>query len=287
MSVDSSIRDVFRITCRYGCIPFGSFIILAMAHVSEGADSLFDYGEYAAFLGAHVDDRGMVDYKAVREDRERLDKFLSTIDAVAETEYAKWPEKDRMAFWINVYNSLTLKAILDNYPIKASGIAKLRFPASSIRQIKGVWKDLKFRVLRTRRTLAEIEHEILRKEFHDPRIHMAIVCASKGCPLLRKEPFEGKRLDAQLDDQTRRFLKDPGKFRISRDTERVYLSPIFKWFGGDFFPMYGTKEFAGNKEERAVLNFVGGYVSDTYKAYLRVGKYSVKYLDYDWSLNEQ
>ncbi|MCI0419208.1 MAG: DUF547 domain-containing protein, partial [Acidobacteria bacterium] len=122
-----------------------------------------------------------------------------------------------------------------------------------------------------------------------PRIHMALVCAAMGCPPLRYEPFLGDQLDEQLNDQTRRFLSDPTKFRMDRSKGKVYLSSIFKWFPSDFIKTYGTdQKFAGHDPaERAVLNFISRYLDASDREYLATAKYNVEYLGYDWSLNEQ
>ena len=118
---------------------------------------------------------------------------------------------------------------------------------------------------------------------------MALVCAAMGCPPLRTEPYEGDKLDRQLNDQTRVFLANPQKFRLDRGQGKVYLSSIFKWFGGDFVNNFGTdKAFTGfSPDERAVLNFVSQYLPAGDRDYLLQGKYILVYLDYDWSLNEQ
>ena len=118
---------------------------------------------------------------------------------------------------------------------------------------------------------------------------MALVCAAMGCPPLRNEPFIGVKLDTQLDDQTRRFLNNPEKFRIDRKDDIVYLSSIFKWYLNDYIRTYGTdKKFDGHRDaERAVLNFISTYVDEDQKHYLSTADYKIKYLDYDWSLNEQ
>ena len=138
-------------------------------------------------------------------------------------------------------------------------------------------------------TLDGIEHGVLRKEFHEPRIHMALVCAAMGCPPLRNEPYTGDRLGDQLDDQARRFLSNPAKFRIAANEGTVYLSSIFKWFGEDFVPGYGVEQGYGahSAAQRAVLHFISGYLDKQEAERLSSGDYSISYLDYDWSLNEQ
>jgi hypothetical protein len=263
--------------------------IVVAAEAFAASKRAFDYGSFSATLGVYVDDNGMVDYEALEADHEKLDAFAAALAELSPEVYAEWIDAEKIAFWINAYNGLTLKAILDHYPIKPSFVASLRFPKNSIRQIPGVWDKLKFRVMDREMTLDEIEHSMLRRDFDEPRIHVALVCAAMGCPPLRNEPFEAEKLGAQLDDQTTRFLSAPDKFSIYGARGRVYLSPIFKWFGDDFVRKYGTDEkFDGHgKSERAVLNFISKYVSESDAAFLAEGEYNIQYLDYDWSLNEQ
>jgi hypothetical protein len=195
----------------------------------------------------------------------------------------------RLAFWINAYNALTLTAIVNYYPIQPVLPEPSPIPSNSIRQIPGVWDKLQFKVIGRQFTLDQIEHEVLRKQFNEPRIHVALVCAAKSCPPLRNEPFVGQGLESQLQDQTRRFLSDPSKFRIERARRRVLLSSIFHWYGEDFVSTYGTdKVFVGQRPiERAVLNFISQHLDSQGRDYLIRERYRIEYLDYDWSLNEK
>ena len=258
--------------------------------VEAVTDEEFGYAKYDALLRAHVDTEGYVDYPGLLAKRADLDQFVASMGAVADAEYAAWPEPEQLAFWINAYNAITLQYILDNYPIKKGGlISGLRYPANSIRQIDGVWDTLTSKVVGEKRTLEDIEHEILRAQFGDARIHVAIVCASIGCPPLRNEAFVADTLEEQLDAQARMFLSDPTKFRIDRTGSTVHISSIFKWFGKDFVPEHGTgSEYAGhNTSQRAVLGFIASYVSPEDMKYLKTASYSIEYQDYDWSLNER
>ncbi len=251
--------------------------------------SPFSYNEYAALLAQFVDDQGLVDYRGLKQNRSKLDDFSLSLTRVGSESYAGWKEEEQIALWINAYNALTLKAIVDHYPIESSFLASLRFPKNSIRQISGVWDKLLFSVMSEKVTLDQIEHQILRPRFKEPRIHVALVCAAMGCPPLRNKPFIGSRLEAQLDDQCRRFLADAKKFLIDRDRGRVFLSPILEWYGKDFLPAYAIeKGFSGqDKVKRATLNFAAGYLGAADRAYLEDEDYEVEYLDYDWSLNER
>jgi len=256
---------------------------------ATSADQAFSYDDYAAALKTYVDDQGMVDYQGLKGRHQQLDAFADALGRLDPKVYDGWDQGDKIAFWINAYNALTLEAILAHYPIKSSFTTSLVFPKNSIRQIPGVWDKLQFEVMGRKMTLDQIEHKTLRAQFNEPRIHMALVCAAMSCPPLRNEPYVGERLDEQLDDQTRRFLSNPQKFRLDRNQGRVYLSSIFKWFGEDFVKTYGTDEkFQGHSQaQRAVLNFISQYLDPISRAYLNSEKYDIAYLDYDWSLNEQ
>lgn len=263
-------------------------LLLPCGQAQETREQGFDFSDYDSVLKTFVNEKAMVDYGKLKAQPEKLDAFAAAMGKLTSDNYDKWSEKDKIAFWLNAYNALTLKAIIDNYPIKSSFFRSRIYPKNSIRQIPGVWEKIKFEV-RTSVTLNQIEHEILRVKFDEPRIHMAMVCAAMGCPPLRNEPYVGDKLDEQLDDQTRRFLGNSAKFKIDRSKNILYLSTIFKWFSGDFVKKYGPGKNIGkhDKKESAVLNFVANYLTDAQKDYVLAGKFKIKYPKYDWSLNEQ
>jgi hypothetical protein len=259
--------------------------------VANGAavSGSFSYEPYAAALAEYVDDRGIVNYRGLKADSRDLDAFAASLSRVKPEEFDSWNDKQKIAFWTNTYNALTLEAVIRHHPIESSFIRSIVYPKSSIRQISGVWDKLHFVVVGREMTLNDIEHGILRARFNEPRIHVALVCAAMSCPPLRREPYTGEQLDRQLDDQARTFLRSPQGMRIDRGEGKVYLSSIFKWFGEDFVKIYGTSgKFAGKSDtERAVLGFVSRYVNEPDRDFLLNGRYQVEFLDYDWSLNEQ
>ena len=235
------------------------------------------YGDYAAVLKTYVNENARVAYNKLQANRQQLDAFNASLANVDRSTYAAWNEGQQIAFWINAYHAFTLQSIIDQNPIK-----------KSIRDIPGVWKFRKFAIAGELKTLDNIEHQILRSQFNEPRIHVALVCAAVSCPPLRREPYRGDRLDAQLEDQTRKYLASPHGLRISRAEGRVYLSSIFKWFGKDWIDTYGVEgKFTGSKSERAVLNFISQYLDEVDREYLVEGNYKLKYLRYDWFLNKQ
>jgi hypothetical protein len=245
---------------------------------------------YDRLLHDYVDDSGLVNYAALKDNPAGLDAFVADMGRLDPARFAEWDRDTRLAFWINAYNAITLQRILDHYPIDRGGLIKaVLYPVNSIRQIDGVWTELTSPVLGQPMTLDHIEHEILRKEFDEPRIHAAIVCAAKGCPPLRAEAFRAENINAELDDQCRKFLGAAHRFRVDRDKNVVHLSPILKWFAEDFVAKYsGLGPIGGHDaNDSAALQFARQYVDAADADYIANAAYRVQYLDYDWSLNEQ
>ncbi len=249
----------------------------------------WSYDDYAIVLGQYVNKSALVNYKAIKAHPEALNRFVTALGNLSPKTVQSWNTKDRLAFWMNAYNALTLKAIVDHYPIQSTWPAKLRFPANSIQQIPGVKNKLSFRVTGQQMTLDHIKHEILRKRFHEPRMHMALTDGAKGSPRLLNVPYSGDTLDKQLDLQTRRFLRDPKYFHIAWAQNTIFLSSLFKWFGQDYIGICENKIKLGklNKKDRAILSFIHPYLSDKDQAFIEWGKASLQYLKFDWSLNHQ
>lgn len=243
----------------------------------------------AEFLSCYVDDNGMVDYKKLRPKRLELIQALREFDQLSPKEYDSWPVPEKVAFWINAYNLCTIKVIIDNYPIKASRYMTLFYPANSIRQISKPWTKYEFSIMQVEYTLREIERRILLRQFDESRVCFALSYASMGGPRLRNEPYTGEKLEKQLDEQVRSFIENKRGFRIDREEEEVYLSAIFKWYadvlGGKFA---ANKKFVDQEPDiRTALNFISNYVSRADRDFLERKAYSVKYIRYDWALNEQ
>jgi hypothetical protein len=234
----------------------------------------FDHAEYDALLKKHVQgDR--VDYAALKAGRAALDAYCRQLAELPAESFAQLPRAEQMAFWINAYNAITLRSIVDAYPIEGSAFSL--GPRNSIQQIEDVWKR-RHRIASRDLALDDVEHQILRKEWKDPRIHAAVNCASRGCPPLRAEAFTGARLEEQLDDQMRKFVADSSRNRIDVAAKEIELSKIFDWFGEDF----GVKE-----DERALLKHLAKYGPAEWKPLLEgFDPDDVEFLDYDWELND-
>lgn len=244
-----------------------------------------------------VDEDGKVDYRRLKLKRSQLRRLLSEFDRLDRNEYESWPKDDKIAFWINAYNVKMLDIIVRNYPIKSKPWFRIMWDPADIRHIPPVgkigtrkWDMYKFMVMDEQFTLAAIEEQFFRKEFADPRIFLALSYASLSGPPVRNEPYYGRKLDEQLEDQARRFLSSPRGFRIDRGRQTVYLSALFgpTWHGKEFVSKFATAKKFKDKPPatRAILNFISNYVSERDASFLEVGNYDVKDMKYDWRLND-
>ncbi len=228
---------------------------------------------FTQILQDYVHD-GRVNYRELRND-DRLAAYLAQLAAANPEAIAD--QKAQLAFWINAYNAYTLKVICDNYPVKS--INDLHTGGLIVGTVlkKTVW-DKDFAVINGKRlTLNQIEHEIIRKRFNEPRIHFALVCAAKSCPPLRSEAFEGDHLDEQLDEQGRLFFSQKDKNFFELEKKVAHLSKILDWYQGDF-----------GKNDAELLQYLSRFLPTELAASIQADpkKWQIKYTDYDWSLNE-
>ncbi|TFG46317.1 MAG: DUF547 domain-containing protein [Candidatus Brocadiia bacterium] len=250
------------------------------------------YDKCADILKEFVNDNGMVDYKTLRRKRIELKTVLQEFNKLGRREYESWPRDDKIAFWINVYNLQKLRIITDNYPIKPSSRILTIFyrGTNNIRHIEEKITGHKFLVMDEEFTFATIEKRFFRSEFDDPRIFFAISSACLSSPPLRNEPYYGHDLSEQLDEQTEKFLSSPLAFGIDRENRKVYLSALFQssWYGREFIKKFAIdRKFKDQPvETRAVLNFITNYISKENVTFLETGNYTIKYMTYDWTIND-
>ncbi|MBT8423125.1 MAG: DUF547 domain-containing protein [Gammaproteobacteria bacterium] len=206
----------------------------------------------------------LFDYAAVTAaDRARLQGYL---DALAATDPRALRRNEQFAYWVNLYNALTVAVVLDHYPVK------------SIRRIKGgllrlgPWNEPLFNLQGQSLTLNDIEHRILRPLFKDPRIHYAVNCASMGCPDLAAQAYTAEALEEQLDEAARSFINHPRG--VQPDGKRLRLSSIYDWYGADF-----------GADREGLLNHLSQYAEPDLAAALDGFNGRIRY-DYDWRLNE-
>jgi len=255
--------------------------------------AFFLYEEYASLLKEYVDKTGMVNYTKLKRKRNDIKEILRNFAKLDQKEYQSWSNNDKIAFWINVYNIQTMNIILNNYPIESARVMRVIWPPTSIRHIDraiGEIKKQKFIIMDEEFTLEEIQKRFLQNELDEPRTLLAINHASLSSPPLLNEPYYGHKLDQQLEAQVKKFLASERAFAIDRENEVVYLSAIFQnsWHGLQFSNKYATdKKFKSYEpSERAVLNFISKYVSRKDASFLELESYDIKYIRYDWRLND-
>lgn len=214
-------------------------------------------------LHQYVNDQGEVDYANWVKDSSRLNEYLHLLEQNAPNS-RHWTSQQRLAYWINAYNAYTIQIVLRHYPVNS---IKDIATGLNIPFVSTVW-DIKFiHIAGKDLDLNNLEHSVLRKQFDEPRIHFAIVCASKSCPYLRNEAYDDAIIEQQLDDQARRFINDGLRNIVT--SKSVQLSKIFKWYGGDFTKKTGLTEYLNKYSNVQISNDA-----------------TIEYLEYDWSLNE-
>ncbi len=271
---------------------FATFLIALLA-IFTPASAVFaqsfdhNYAAYDAQLKKHVKwlpdgKQSRVNYKGLAADHAELTKTLDNLSAVTPAQFAAFNKEQQMAFLINAYNAFTIELILSKYP-DVKSIKDLGSTFSS------PWKKSFFKLLGEERNLDWIEHEKLRPTgknivnggYQDPRIHVAIVCASIGCPALPPEAFTAAKLDAQLESGMVKFVGDKTRNRYADG--KLQVSSIFKWFKDDFEK--GYKGFG--KVEDVFAKYADTLSSDTaIQGQLRAKTVPISHLDYDWSLND-
>ena len=230
--------------------------------------------------------RGGVDYDSLALDRRELDSYLREIAEVDSAALRTRPEPEQKAFWINAYNALTIDLVLRNLHGPDGAGPRLR----SVRDIPEAFTRPRWAVAGAQRSLDQIENDILRARFRDPRIHFALVCASRSCPRPRPEAYTADSLDSELDEAARAFLADSTRndFRIRGGAIR--LSKLFDWYGQDFVdaaPQISTPLFESSRpEERALLTCLAPWLPRGAAVRLAKSRIRIRFLPYDWSLND-
>lgn len=235
---------------------------------------VFDHthADWTAFLSKYVvldKTKSQVRYQQIKNESSGLLNYIKSLQLVTKADYAKFSDLEKLAFLINAYNAFTIQLIIDHYPVK------------SIKDIGGFlsspWKKKFFNLLEDKRSLDEIEHEMIRKNFNEPRIHFAVVCASIGCPALLDVAYRADRIEEQLEGSALRFLGDQSRNRFVATKKTLEISSIFKWYGDDFPKQYGSLE-AFLATRMGLETELQRSVSDK--------QVKIKFLDYDWSLND-
>jgi len=265
---------------------------LLVCCVAGNAAAQFDHEHKAwtALLKKHVVlvDGGKASqarYAGFQQERAALKNYLDSLSKVTQAEFDGWNKPQRMAFLINAYNAHAVEKILSRHP-------KINSIWDFGKVFGNPFKDRFFTLLGREFTLDAIEHETLRKPgaYDEPRVHFAVNCASIGCPMLREEAYVAARLDAQLEEQARRFLSDRSRNRYNAEAGRLEVSKIFDWFKEDWSSGYRGLE-AKAAAIRSREQYFAGYAAlladrpEHHKA-IEEQKAPLQFLDYDWTLND-
>ena len=226
---------------------------------------------------------GLVYYRALKSDRSRLDRY---VNALGGAEVASRPRDEQIAFWINAYNALALKTVIDNYPI---AVRSKEYPARSIRQVPGAFERNAHRVAGKSLTLDQIEQTVL-ADFGDPRVFLALGRGAIGSGRLRSEAFSASSLERQLTEVANECATRSQCVDINKQANEVRVSSIFSWRQKEFSAVYADKAdklFAGRSPiERAVLALVSPRLLTTEREFLEPNQFKVVYIPFDWSLND-
>ena len=258
------ILNLLTVLCALALMPL---LFLAAAEEDEEKKG-FDHSKWADVLKEHVEDE-WVDYAAIKKNTSQLGAYLADL---AKADLRKLDRDEQIALYVNAYNAFTVKLITEYYP----DIESIRDIPDGIFSRKR-WKDKRWVIGRRTYSLGEIEHDVLRSKFNDPRVHYALNCASVSCPPLWGEPYEGENLDEQLDAAAKAFQINPKGLRVNRARRIVHLSRIYDWYRKDF-----------EKAAGSVIRYVARYAPRETAEFLVANEKDLKirYMDYDWRLND-
>ena len=232
------------------------FLFYPLTTIADDERQVFSHALFQAVISQHVID-GSVDYPAINDDS----NYQTYISLLASGSQFK-NSIDELSYWINAYNALAIKGILDG-----------RSPESFFGKI-GYFYNAEYKVNGITTNLYDMEHDII-IPLGEPRIHFALNCASTSCPKLNDMVYQAETLEQQLEQAAIDFINDKTRNRFNLQTKTAHISKIFDWFEDDFARHSGT-----------VQNYLALYVTDQQVSNaLANGEFEIEYLDYDWSLN--
>jgi len=227
---------------------------------TASAEDVVDHGSFGELLETYVDGDGQVAYGEWQEDEDDVAKLQSYLETVAEADPEGHSKKARLAFYLNAYNAYVLASILDEWP------------TDSPQSIKGFFKVHQHQVAGDEMTLDQLEHQLIRERFDEPRIHFVLVCAAKACPRLRTTAMTESNVESILSSAADEFVP-----RVTElDGESVVTSKLFNWFSEDF-----------EKAAGSVREYLAKYTDGKLEEALKNEDVDLTFRDYDWSVNEQ
>jgi hypothetical protein len=242
----------------------------ALTMFTAGAAATVDHAVWDGLLKTHVvkgaDGLNRVAYAKFKPDHAKLKAYVAALQS---TDVSKLDRPEQFAFWANLYNAKTIDVVLDKYPVKSIKDVSL---GGGIKSLVGggPWQAKIMKVAGVAMSLDDIENEVLRPTFKDPRVHYSVNCASVGCPNLAAEALTGAKLEAQLEAGAKAFINSPRGIVI--EGGKAKASSIYDWFRADFG---GT--------DAAVIAHMKKYAEPALKAKLDTLT-AISSHDYDWTL---
>jgi hypothetical protein len=233
--------------------------IVSISACTNAQPDKFDHSIFNKLLNENVNENGMVKYKALKNNK----LFEDYINQIGSADITKYGKTEKLAFFINAYNALIIKNVLNYYPI------------DSPMDVEGFFKEKKFKVAGMEMTLDEIEHKHV-LPIDNVLPHFGLVCAAVSCPKLLNKAYSGETVLKQLKENAREFLNDGSKNRLDIESKTLYLSSIFKWFSKSF------EESFGSLEEMAKH-----FMNENDKKFLSENEFEIKFNSYNWKLNSQ
>ena len=222
----------------------------------------FDHAPFDEILRAHVH-AGRVDYRSLKAEAEdELQRYLRLLAAVDPEQFAE--RDDQLAFWLNAYNAFVIAGVVERYPA-----------IESVMDVPDFFKQKRWTAGGRRHSLDEIENEIIRPTFKDPRIHFILVCAAQSCPPLQAKAMKGETLQADLEQITRAVINDTAYVRPDAEAKALHLTRIMSWYKQDFVDKDGSLEA-----------FLVRYLEAPARRRVEGGSLKIQFMKYDWALND-
>jgi Protein of unknown function, DUF547 len=229
---------------------------------------------------------GLVYYNAVKSDRRRLDSYVAALNGPQARAIDRAPNDEQIAFWLNAYDALVLKTVVDNYPVRGRAS---NYPPNSVRQIPGAFDKVTYTVAGRALTLDQIEMQVL-AGFRDPRLYLAIGRGAIGGGRLRSEAYNGAILGQQLASVATEFATGGHLLDIDESSGAVTVTPIVSWRQADFIAAYASTAAARFAErspvEKALLAFIYSNMLPHEREFLERNQFRVQFAQFDWRLND-
>ena len=260
---------------------FSTHLLLLLVLIARaGSAASFDHRLFDQVLRRHVDDLGRVDYSTLQASRDSLDAYIDSLAVASPRSHPNRFATGRheLAYWINAYNAFVLRGVIDAYPVDS---------VKDIMLLNGFFRRMKFTAGGEQLTLDQIENDIIRPVYRDPRIHFVVNCGAVSCPQLENRALGGADIDNRLDTALTRFARSRQHVFVDRQQGKLHLSKLLEWYGKDFIAWF-PQDRLSTGEDPTLVDYFLPHLRPVDAAYLRAHpQIPVSFNDYDWTLNDQ